>query len=290
MFAAVGAFWTLSTLSASADVLLEEHLFAPQPTQGLEWSADPKGLGGGDELELLSMFYPHLTPTEAAQRGVKRPPPRVRNAHLKQFSHHWKRDITAIHESLQALSGQATLKVSTWYLDSQKSWVLHHSEGVAHLGLNARHLIPHPRAITRLKMAQIYFDAFTRQAPAEFAEPLTFARRLQLEGLRAVSTNRVAPRLPAYLLAGITIQEWSQCEKQTKQLAKSLLNAIAQPSNPNHRVDYFGPRSGGKGKYMAWLLAIQATKSQNPFLLARLPSSDYLYHIRPDLEWLAYER
>jgi hypothetical protein len=212
---------------------------------------------------------------------------------LTTFANNWRADFEWVAERLEGLSGRLPfLTASMWYTYDTRPYVFAEIGGKQVMGLNARLFLPYTRTRTRLILCDAFFSTFQFQQPRDMAERMTLGRRVQVDGLRMAVQQRGVPGLPAYgymHISPATLQTW---QRNQKSIARALLAALDGPESANS-IDRFFGRGGGDhwpapaGRYMAYMLALGAAREHNPLELVTMPSRDYLFVVRPQLEDMA---
>ncbi|MEB3198712.1 MAG: hypothetical protein VKP62_16060 [Candidatus Sericytochromatia bacterium] len=211
---------------------------------------------------------------------------------LGQFALRWRSDLESVARRLEPISGTSGLKVSMWYCLDPRPWVYVPGENGAVLALNARHLLPYHPTRTKMAFAKAFLDAMASQGPEETAEALTLSRRLQLEGLKLAMAERAVPGRPWNEYLDTPPSHFSGWHHASRAMAHSLLQALDSPESAIHTQRFFGSGFGtpwppGAGRYLAFVMAASATRSYPPAELARMPSRDYMFLVRPVLEDMA---
>jgi hypothetical protein len=152
--------------------------------------------------------------------------------------------------------------------------------------------LPYESVKTRMMFSDALFNTFQLQQSRDMAERLTLARRVQVEGLKMAVQMRGVPNLPAYSYlhcSPSTLQAW---QRNQKSIARAMMHALDQQESANAMERFFGrgwgdPWPAGAGRYVAYMLAVGASREHNPLELVAMPSRDYGFVVRPQLEDLA---
>jgi hypothetical protein len=243
--------------------------------------------------ELDTIFYRDRSPAQKSALARQALAHYVPVRQLTTFANNWRADFEAVAERLEALSGRLPfITASMWYTYDTRPYVFADISGKQVMGLNARLFLPYDRTRTRLMMSDAFFSTFQFQQPHDMAERMTLGRRVQVDGLRMAVQQRGVPGLPAYgymHVSPATMQTW---QRNQKSIARALLAALDAPESANSIERFFGRGWGDAwpapaGRYMAYMLALGAAREHNPFELVTMPSRDYLFVVRPQLEDMA---
>lgn len=243
--------------------------------------------------ELDTIFYRDRS---AAQKAVLSRQALAHYVPLRQlttFANRWRADFEYVAARLEGLSGRLPfITVSMWYTYDTRPYVYVESNGKQIMGLNARMFLPYNTIKTRMMFSDAFFNTFQLQQSRDMAERLTLARRVQIDGLRMAVQVRGVPGLPAYGYMHVspsTLQAW---QRNQKSIARAMMQALDGPESANSMERFFGrgwgdPWPAPAGRYIAYMLALGAAREHNPLELATMPSRDYLFAVRPQLEDMA---
>lgn len=211
---------------------------------------------------------------------------------VRLFALRWRGDFDAVASRIEQVYGRpARVKVAMWYALDTRAGVFATVNGQPTLGLNARHFLPYDSAKTRMMITQEFFRYYAGQTEAA-PEPMSLARRIQIEGLNLAIMQRVVPGLPLHRYLGVSPATFKQYQRHQTAIARGMKAALEGPESANAMVRYFGgglgdPWPNGAGRYVAMLLASPIIHAHNPSNLYMLPSRDYLFEVMPSLDDMA---
>lgn len=243
--------------------------------------------------ELDSIFYRDRSPAQKAVLSRQALSHYVPLRQLTTFANRWRADFEWVSERVEALSGRLPfVTASMWYTYDTRPYVYVETGGKQIIGLNARAFLPYEPVKTRLMFCDAFFNTFQLQQSHDMAEHLTLGRRVQIEGLRMALQLRGVPGLPAYTYMHVspsTLQAW---QRNQKSIARAMMQALDGPESANSMERFFGrgwgdPWPASAGRYVAYMLAVGASREHNPLELVTMPSRDYLFVVRPQLEDMA---
>lgn len=257
-------------------------------------AADGSGAGWlayelGASKALDARFYADRTPEAKAAAARKATALRVPVAAVKRLAAHFASDVGAVWPGAEKQFGALPIeRVELWYAMDDRASVLVTVDGVRTWCVNARHLGDGTDPLTaRLAMASELFRLTAgAQAPGR-QEPPSLARKLQVEGLKLEALRRVVPGASLERVLGLDPQVQAAILASRKGIARAALAAFDGGEDPRLTENLFG-HAGLTGRFLAAQLAAQMGPAESLPALARVPSRDYLFRVRPTLEaWAA---
>lgn len=287
-------------LAAALALGLACPAFAAAPAVRVEveplWRLAPDGSGAGwlayelgASKALDARFYADRSPEAKGLAARKAAGMRVPVAALKKLAAGFASDVASLWPGAERQFGTLPIeRVELWYAMDDRASVLVTVGGVRTWAVNARHLGDGADPLrARLALASELFRLVSAPEPGAI-EPDSLARRLQVEGLRAEALHRLVPAASIERVLELPTAAKASILAERKATARRVLAVLDGADDPALRAQLFSRDAGLSGRYLAALLAGQMGPAESLPTLARLPSSDYVFRVRPMLEsWAA---
>jgi hypothetical protein len=260
------------------------------------WRLAPDGSGAGwlayelgASRALDARFYADRSPEAKGLAARRAAGMRVPVAAVRKLASSFASDVASLWPGAERQFGTLPIeRVELWYAMDDRASVLVSVGGVRTWAVNARHLGDGADPLrARLAMGGELFRLVSAPEPGA-AQPDSLARRIQVEGLRAEALHRVVPAASIERVLSLPPAAKATILASRKALARRMLAVLDGASDPALVPQLFEKEGGLAGRYLAALLAAQMGPAESLPALARTPSSDYIFRVRPMLEaWAA---
>lgn len=277
-----GVAWAVGTIDDRLPMFLTSVGYG----SGQAWMAFEAA--HGKEMDLL--FYRDRSSAQKMDLARRASASWVPVGQVLVLSQRWRTDFEVVAGRLESLSGQLPyINVAMWYSMDSRPWVFVETGGKSTMAYNARFFVPYDAIRNRMRFAESFFQAFSAQMSNDMAERMTLSHRFQIEGLKLAVVQRAVPGLALQRYLGVSAQTYASFQRNQKAIARGMLTALDAPESTNAMQRFFGygfgdPWPPGSGRYIAFMCASAIANEHNPLELAAMPSRDYLFLVRGQLE------